>query len=305
MRRLTILSERQKSITGAVEANFPIAFHGFCLRHLSESFRKEFNNTMLVNILWEAANAHTVDDFDNRIRDIVQISQEAANVAESLNSWILEASARPLIQMLECICRQLMTWFVERREASTERTSVLVPHVERFVLEAVERGRTYQVLRGNEAEFEVISHEGTNMVDIRNRCCSCRGWQLYSLPCAHAHSATTPSESVENQQFAYSFIVYLQYADFIRRRPFVRRPYICLHHFTQNMRKDVKDIPSLPAMAAQLFIDPPHLEAEVSHGGDFYVSSKFCLAKSIQIGKICMCCTISSMVKQLESRLAR
>lgn len=47
----------------------------------------------------------------------------------------------------------------------------------------------HQVLRANEAEFEVISHEGTNIVDIRNRCCSCRGWQLYGLPCAHAVAA--------------------------------------------------------------------------------------------------------------------
>ncbi|GMG99593.1 hypothetical protein Nepgr_001433 [Nepenthes gracilis] len=45
------------------------------------------------------------------------------------------------------------------------------------------------MLRANEAEFEVISHEGTNVVDIRNRCCICRAWQLYGLPCAHAVAA--------------------------------------------------------------------------------------------------------------------
>lgn len=215
MPRLTILSDRQKSIADAVDANFPTAFHGFCLRHLSESFRKEFNNTMLVNLLWEAANALTLVEFENRINDIEDISQEAgywirrvpprlwatahfegtrfghltANIAESLNSWIVEASALPLIQMMECIRRQLMTWFNERREASMEWTSVLVPSAERRVSEAIERARTYQVLRANEAEFEVISHEGTNIVDIRNRCCLCRGWQLYGLPCAHAVAA--------------------------------------------------------------------------------------------------------------------
>ncbi|KAL3531259.1 hypothetical protein ACH5RR_010581 [Cinchona calisaya] len=215
MPRLTILSDRRKSITDAVEANFPSAFHGFCLRHLSESFRKEFNNTMLVNFLWEAANALTLAEFENRIHEIGEMSQEAnywirrvpprlwatshfegtrfghltANIAESLNSWILEASALPIIQMMECIRRQLMTWFNERREASMEWTSVLVPSAERRVSEAIERARTYQVLRANEADFEVISHEGPNMVDIRNRSCSCRGWQLYGLPCAHAVAA--------------------------------------------------------------------------------------------------------------------
>ncbi|KAF7119673.1 hypothetical protein RHSIM_Rhsim13G0031700 [Rhododendron simsii] len=215
MPRLTILSDRQKGIVEGVEANFPTAFHGFCLHHLSESFRKEFNNSMLVNLLWEAANALTVIDFEAKVLEIEDVSQEAAywirrvpprlwatayfegtrfgnltaNIIESLNSWILEASSLPIIQMMESIRRQLMTWFNERREASMQWASILVPSAERRVSEALERARTYQVLRANEAEFEVISHEGTNVVDIRNRCCSCRGWQLYGLPCAHAVAA--------------------------------------------------------------------------------------------------------------------
>lgn len=215
MPRLTILSDRQKGIVDGVEANFPTAFHGFCMRHLSESFRKEFNNTILVNLLWDAAHALTVMDFEAKILEIEEISQDAAywirripprlwatayfegtrfghltaNIVESLNSWILEDSGLPIIQMMECIRRQLMTWFNERRETSMQWTSILVPTAERRVAEALERARTYQVLRANEAEFEVISHEGTNIVDIRNRCCLCRGWQLYGLPCAHAVAA--------------------------------------------------------------------------------------------------------------------
>ncbi|KAI3979837.1 hypothetical protein MKX01_013932 [Papaver californicum] len=215
MPRLTILSDRQKGIVDGVEANFPTAFHGFCMRHLSDSFRKEFNNTMLVNLLWEAAWALTVIEFEAKILEIEEISQDAAywirripprlwatayfegsrfghltaNIVESLNSWILEASGLPIIQMMECIRRQLMTWFNERRETSMQWTTILVPSAERRVAEALERARSYQVLRANEAEFEVISHEGTNIVDIRNRCCLCRGWQLYGIPCAHAVAA--------------------------------------------------------------------------------------------------------------------
>nr|XP_043635931.1 uncharacterized protein LOC122607077 [Erigeron canadensis] len=215
MPRLTILSDRQKNIVEGVEANFPTAFHGFCMRHLSESFRKEFNNTMLVNHLWDAANALTVMEFESKILEIEEISQEAAywirrvpprlwatayfegtrfgqltaNIIESLNVWILEASGLPIIQMMECIRRQLMMWFNERRETSMQWTSILVPTAERLVSEAIDRARTYQVLRANEAEFEVISHEGTNIVDIRNRRCLCRGWQLNGLPCAHAVAA--------------------------------------------------------------------------------------------------------------------
>lgn len=216
MPRLTILSDRQKGIVDGVDFNFPTAFHGFCMRHLSESFRKEFNNNMLVNLLWEAAHALTVIEFEAKILEIEEVSQDAAfwirripprlwatayfegtryghltaNIVESLNSWILEASGLPIIQMMESIRRQLMTWFNERREASMQWTTILVPSAERRVSDAIERARGYQVGRANEAEFEVVSpHEGTNIVDIRNRCCLCRGWQLYGLPCAHGVAA--------------------------------------------------------------------------------------------------------------------
>lgn len=215
MPRLTILSDRQKGIVEGVEANFPTAFHGFCMRHLSESFSKEYNNAMLVNLLWEAAHALTVIDFEAKVLEIEDMSRDAAfwirripprlwatayfegtrfghltaNIVESLNTWLPDASVLPIIQMMECIRRQLMTWFNERRETSMQWTSILVPSAERHVADAIEHARTFQVLRANEAEFEVISHEGTNIVDIRNRCCLCRGWQLYGLPCAHAVAA--------------------------------------------------------------------------------------------------------------------
>ncbi|KAI3845365.1 hypothetical protein MKX03_001739 [Papaver bracteatum] len=215
MPMLTILSDRHKGIVEGVEANFPTAFHGFCMRYLSDCFRKEFNNTMLVNLLWEASWALTVVDFDAKIMEIEEISQDAArwirgippllwatahfqgsrfgqltaNIVESLNSWIVEASGLPIIQMMESIRRKLMTWFNERRETSMQWTTILVPSAERRVAEALERALSYQALRANEAEFEVISHEGTNIVDIRNRCCSCNGWQHYGIPCAHAVAA--------------------------------------------------------------------------------------------------------------------
>ncbi|XP_026405499.1 uncharacterized protein LOC113300512 isoform X2 [Papaver somniferum] len=215
MPMLTFLSDRHKGIVDGVEANFPTAFHGFCMRYLSDCFRKEFNNTILVNLLWEASWALTVFEFDAKIMEIEKIAQDAArwireipprlwatahfqgsrsaqltaNIVESLNSWITEASGLPVIQMMECIRRKLMTWFNERRETSMQWTTILVPSSERRVAEALERACSYQALRANEAEFQVISHEGTNIVNIRSRCCSCNGWQHYGLPCAHAVAA--------------------------------------------------------------------------------------------------------------------
>uniref|UniRef100_A0A2N9H220 SWIM-type domain-containing protein n=1 Tax=Fagus sylvatica TaxID=28930 RepID=A0A2N9H220_FAGSY len=64
-----------------------------------------------------------------------------------------------------------------------------LPSAEKRILEAIADARCYQVLRANEVEFEIVSTERTNIVDIQSRVCSCRCWQLYGLPCAHAAAA--------------------------------------------------------------------------------------------------------------------
>ena len=215
MPRLTILSERQMGIVEAVETHFPSAFHGFCLRYISENFRDTFKNTKLVNIFWNAVYALTAVEFESKISEMVEISQDVISwfqqfppqlwavayfegvryghftlgVTELLYNWALECHELPIVQMMEHIRHQLISWFNERRDMGIRLTSILVPSAEKRILEAIADARCYQVLRANEVEFEIVSTERTNIVDIRTRICSCRRWQIYGLPCAHAAAA--------------------------------------------------------------------------------------------------------------------
>ncbi|KAL5711470.1 hypothetical protein ACHQM5_021922 [Ranunculus cassubicifolius] len=215
MPRLTILSDRQKGIVEAVETHFPSSYHGFCLRHVSENFRDEFKNTKLVNIFWNAVYALTSAEFETKVMEMVEIEKNVLEwfqkyppslwaiayfegvryghftlgVTELLYNWGLEGHELPIVQMMEYIRVQMTNWFHERRNLANEWTSILVPSAEKRILEAIADSRCYQVLRANEVEFEIVSSERTNIVDIRTRVCSCRRWQIYGLPCAHATAA--------------------------------------------------------------------------------------------------------------------
>ncbi|KAI3874095.1 hypothetical protein MKW98_013756 [Papaver atlanticum] len=215
MPRLTILSDRQRGILEAVETHFPSAFHGFCLRHVSENFRDEFKNTKLVNIFWSAVYALTAVEFESKISEMVEISQDVMQwfhrfpprlwavayfegvryghftlgVTELLYNWALEGHELPIVQMMEHIRHQLTSWYRDRRNMGMSWNSILVPSAEKRIAEAIADSRCYQVLRANEIEFEIVSTERTNIVDIRSRVCSCRRWQIYGLPCAHAAAA--------------------------------------------------------------------------------------------------------------------
>ncbi|XP_057493628.1 uncharacterized protein LOC130779098 [Actinidia eriantha] len=212
--QLTFLSDGQKGVLDAVKRKFPTSSHAICMQHLSESISKEFKNSRLVHLLWKAAYSTTTSGFKEKLAEIEEVSSEAAkwlqqfspsrwallyfegkryghlsSNIEEFNRWILEARELPIIQVIERIHRKLMAEFEERQAKSNSWLSVLTPSAEKRIGEAISRASTYQVLRSDEVEFEVISTERSEIVNIGTHTCSCRDWQLYGIPCSHAVAA--------------------------------------------------------------------------------------------------------------------
>lgn len=215
MPQLTFISDDgQKSIVDAVRRKFPNSVQAFCMHHLSESIGKEFKNSRLIHLLWKAAYATTTMAFKERMAEIEDVSSEAAkwiqqfppsrwalahfegtryghlsSNIEEFNRWILEARELPIIQVIERIHCKLMAEFEARRLKSSSWFSVLAPSAEKHMIEAINHASMYQVLRSDEVEFEVLSAERSDIVNIGTHCCSCRDWQLYGIPCSHAVAA--------------------------------------------------------------------------------------------------------------------
>ncbi|KAK6916272.1 Zinc finger, SWIM-type [Dillenia turbinata] len=211
---LTFISDGQKGVLDAVKRKFPSSSHALCMRLLSESMGKEFKNSRLVNLLWGAAYATTTSGFKEKMAEIEEVSYEAAkwiqqfppsrwaliyfegtryghfssNIDE-FNTWILEARELPILQVIERIHSKLMSEFEERRSKGNSWFSVLAPSAEKRIIEALAHASTFKVLRSDEVEFEVISPERSDIVNLGTRTCSCRDWQLYGTPCSHAVAA--------------------------------------------------------------------------------------------------------------------
>ncbi|CAA6657675.1 unnamed protein product [Spirodela intermedia] len=213
--QLTILSDGRRGIDDAVKRNFPAANHGVCLRYLTESMGREFKNSRLVHLLWKAGSSITTIAFRERMAEIEEVSADAArwiqkvpacrwavpyiegpryghlaSNVEELSQWILDARELPIIQVMDRIHSKLMAEFKERSEkAAAWGSSILVPSAEKRMTEAVQLADAYRVLRSDEVEFEVLSADRSNIVNIGTRCCSCRDWQLHGIPCSHAAAA--------------------------------------------------------------------------------------------------------------------
>lgn len=216
--QIIFLSDGQKGIVDAIRRKFTKSSHAFCMRHLSENIGKEFKNSRLIHLLWSAAYATTINAFREKMAEIDEVSPNAgiwlqhfhpsqwalvyfegtryghlSSNIEEFNKWILEAQELPIIQVIERIQSKLKTEFDDRRLKSSSWFSVLTPSAERRMVEAINRASTYQVLRSDEVEFEVISADRSDIVNIGSHSCSCRDWQLYGIPCSHAVAALISS----------------------------------------------------------------------------------------------------------------
>ena len=249
---LTFISDRQKGLVDGVMLVFGNdSSHGYCMRHLSDNFRKAFKSTQLLGMLWKAADATNTQDFDVIIGEIRTLNSNAAewlmstadpshwatckfsgkrfghltsNIAESLNAWLLEARAMPILGMMELIRQKIMSWFYERRingETSKARTGLvngeitrnaLVGYAEKFIRESIQRGRLYRILPSTNDVFEIHTPKHVRIVYVDKKICTCGQWQDMGLPCAHAAAAILfRKERV--QSFAHKAYLLQSYCD--------------------------------------------------------------------------------------------
>ncbi|XP_012833671.1 PREDICTED: uncharacterized protein LOC105954545 [Erythranthe guttata] len=65
----TVMSDKQKGLIDAVETLMPNCEHRFCVMHLYSNFKLSHRRLALKNILWNAARASRVVDFERIMRD--------------------------------------------------------------------------------------------------------------------------------------------------------------------------------------------------------------------------------------------
>ena len=213
---LTLLSDHQKGLLDGVMAIFPDSPHGYCMKHLEANFHKEFKNVELKTFLWKAACAITVEEFDKALSDMRAIDTHSvdwllshtslehwaelyfpgrryghftSNIAESLNSWLLEAREIPILAMFECIRHQSMKWFTACRNIDKDTQGLIVSKIARQIQTAVNNhARRYRYIQVTNTMYEVQSTETLHeyIVELDNQTCSCRVWQSSGIPCGHA-----------------------------------------------------------------------------------------------------------------------
>ncbi|XP_072084310.1 uncharacterized protein [Arachis hypogaea] len=214
MRRSTFMSDQQKGLFPVYQEVIPGVDNRFCVRHLYSNFRKGSRVT-LKKLMWKCAKATHGKDWERHMAELKAVNQEAYryliaipprywsrsrftynskvdtlinNMSESFNSAIVDAREKPIVTMLKKIRVKLMTRWAKNRELAQNYSGTILPRI-RFRLEKRSRSaREWRPYWSAAQKYEVVNGLDKFDVDLGSHECSCRMWQMSSIPCIHAIS---------------------------------------------------------------------------------------------------------------------
>ncbi|XP_012846363.1 PREDICTED: uncharacterized protein LOC105966351 [Erythranthe guttata] len=217
-RTLNFVSDRNHGIIEGVRNIFPDCLHTYCYKHLQNNLKYRFRGVpagfreTVLQQFAVCAYATTKEKFDrcidklkttggtkvcNFLDDLPKekwsnvyceghrYGQMTSNGCESWNHQIKKQRHLPITSLIDGIRLLLMTQMCKRLCDGNRWTTVLCEKTEKRLNEAVDKGRSWICKRSSMHVFEVFSSPNV-VVDLGERTCSCRLWQINGFPCAHA-----------------------------------------------------------------------------------------------------------------------
>nr|KAJ0213473.1 hypothetical protein LSAT_V11C400168770 [Lactuca sativa] len=210
----TFISDRQKGLHTAVEQIFPNAEHRYCIRHIHDNMRKRWRQTEYRDHLWRCASATTIPEFEHLMKEFSQYDKEAcewlkqippkhwarshfsgravsdvliSNMCEVFNGKIEKGRDKPVIGCLEFIREYLMKRICNVMKEMKKATGSLTPTAI-DILTARKTVASQYIARWNGGDkYQVTGAlQDQHVVDVRNKTCTCRKWELIGIPCRHA-----------------------------------------------------------------------------------------------------------------------
>jgi hypothetical protein len=217
--RLSIVSDRGKGLVPAVAEVLPKAFHYHCTQHLAANIGTEFGKKIekifragcLVDGMGKfrvcldqieslsAPARHYIDQINTKnyatsaapLVDFPRYGQTCSNIAESVNSALMEARELPLLYSLHHIWIYLMKKFYERRH-DTQRHEKFTNYCMACFTKELEDSHQYLIIP-QERENQVAiayraqaSDQSTRIVHLKAGKCTCLAFQDHKIPCRHA-----------------------------------------------------------------------------------------------------------------------
>ncbi|XP_037418907.1 uncharacterized protein LOC119283468 [Triticum dicoccoides] len=213
-RGLTICTYAGQPVMTGVKEVFPEAEHRECMFHLVSNFKKKFHGKVFDDHLWAAAYSWNPYIFEknwaamdiakpaataylrrrhtrlwsrSQFPTISKVDYVTNNLAECFNNWIKHHKSLNLDDFFGKVRQMIMIMWNRRRKVARKLVGLILPHIIKK-LNAKTRELNLEVVESSEEVAEVTALGGSGfrfVVNLLDRTCSCRQWQVSGLPCKH------------------------------------------------------------------------------------------------------------------------
>ncbi|KAI3505230.1 hypothetical protein L1887_27221 [Cichorium endivia] len=210
----TFISDRQKGIVQAISKVFPSAEHRFCLRHIQENFRIHWKDIELREQVWKCGRATTINHFKTAMTELQQMNERAHNwlsqipachwskseftgrahtdcllnnLCEVFNSKLEDGRDKPIITCLEYIRHYLMKRLCVVQQKIDKCQGLLTPTATQLLEDIKKEASKFTATYNGAGKYQVnCPWQDQFVVNLNERTCTCRYWEITGLPCKHA-----------------------------------------------------------------------------------------------------------------------
>ncbi|KAL8157247.1 hypothetical protein AgCh_002087 [Apium graveolens] len=167
---ITFICDKQKGLVNALENIFPESEHRFCIMHLS----KNLANECIRKLMWAAARSTTPYFFNKNMDHL----KKAINKYEEMG----------LISMFKGIHNSCMYRIQKRFRKMGKKTGTWCPNAMKTLKKSIlKASNASPIWNGGTKYLVTMSANGHEIVvDLEEKTCACRKWQLSGIPCFHA-----------------------------------------------------------------------------------------------------------------------
>ncbi|XP_013672834.2 uncharacterized protein LOC106377198 [Brassica napus] len=222
--QLVFCTDRNQSIIKKVHEVYPLAIHGYCNYHLSNNVSGACSNVnkkgvakkfrSIAGIYSEVEFIKCYNDFrkmypqaaeylDDSVHETKwarckfpgeRYNIDTTNTVESINGVLKEPRKYALLPMLDVIVEKITEWFNKYRLLSLRvpERQILILHVHGILHHIYPSAKKLKVTELNtfEGHYNVLGDDGHGyLVDLSNKTCYCRCFDIDRYPCVHALAA--------------------------------------------------------------------------------------------------------------------
>ena len=189
--------------------------HRYCDKHMHDNFKTQFKKEDK-QLIWNPTGASTEKTFEWHMQKLKEADQKAHdwlvsknpkswarcffsthtkcdaiqnNISESFNAYIAEARDMPILSMIEWIRKRLMKRFYVKYTGMQRYRGDICPAVQDKLEKLKYESRNCFCTPAGQLKYQVDYYSTQASVNLVERTCSCRMWDITGVPCKHAISA--------------------------------------------------------------------------------------------------------------------